>query len=364
MRIICQHAEETPKIFNTKDKNAMTSFIQTNKPFMFTISILAILSALSACSKKAPEPAQDAKSAEAAAETPKAQEPAQDTKPAEAAVEAPKAQEPAQDTKPAEAAENSDADMTIDDIMANIKWEKGGVDRFLFEYEVPAFMEKQPAPDNHDGATYIWKDMTYKVWGANDIHDGSAKAAFDQAVGFLGHAPHYKVVKPNYYIISDFDEKSYIFYRKCVFNNALEYCEEITYPQAYKKAVNPIVKKIADFDVPKIEMKDSDFEYKNLAINPADCTVVCCKDNEGCDTGLECNTKPIVDAGFYLGSTVYRVGYIMRGGSSCVYQGEEWEKCFLQKQEFEDYIKTRKLDCAPGEDNECLYENDECVPDN
>ncbi|MBQ9818545.1 MAG: hypothetical protein IJM59_13910 [Proteobacteria bacterium] len=347
----------------------MTSFIQTNKPFAFTISILAILLALSACSKKAAESAQDAKPAEAAAETPKAAEPAQDDKPVDAAVEAPKAQEPAQDDKPAEAAaapqkaENSDADMTIDDIMANIKWEKGGVDRFLFEYEVPAFMEKQPAPDNHDGATYIWKEMTYKVWGANDMHDGSAKAAFDQAVGFLGHAPHYKVVKPNYYIISDFDEKSYIFYRKCVFNNALEYCEEITYPQAYKTAVNPIVKKIADFDVPKMEMEDSDFEYKYLAINPADCTVVCCKENEGCDTGFECNTKPIVDAGFHLGSTVYRVGYIMRGGSSCVYQGEQWEKCFLQKQEFEDYIKSKKLDCAPGEDKECLYENDECVPD-
>ena len=37
----------------------MTSFIQTNKPFMFTISILAILLALNACSKKAAEPAQD-----------------------------------------------------------------------------------------------------------------------------------------------------------------------------------------------------------------------------------------------------------------------------------------------------------------
>ena len=103
----------------------MTSFIQTNKPFAFTISILAILLALSACSKKAAEPAQDAKPAEATAETPKAAEPAQDAKPVEAAVEAPKAQEPAQDTKSAEAAapkkaENSDADMTIEDIMADI----------------------------------------------------------------------------------------------------------------------------------------------------------------------------------------------------------------------------------------------------
>ena len=43
--------------------------------------------------------------------------------------------------------------------------------------------------------------------------------------------------------------------------------------------------------------------------------------------------------------------------------GEQWEKCFLQKQEFDDYIKTKKLDCDSGEDNECLYENDECVPD-
>ena len=109
--------------------------------------------------------------------------------------------------------------------------------------------------------------------------------------------------------------------------------------------------------------EDADFEYKNLAINPADCTVTCCKENEGCQSGLECNTKSIVDAGFYLGSTVYRVGYIMRGGTSCIYQGEQWEKCFLQKQEFENYIKVQNLNCAPGEDNECLYENDDCEPD-
>ncbi len=327
---------------------------------------LASLFMLCACDKKA-----DKTSAKKSAESAPVQEvesaDTQEAKPAEAAAEMPKAEEIVQDNKPAEAAaelpraEKADADLTIDDIMANMKWEKGGIDRFQFEYEVPAFMEKQPAPDNLDGSTYKWKDLTYKVWGANDMHDGSAKAAFDQAAKMLGHAPHYKVVKSNYYIISDYNEKNDIFYRKCVFKNALEYCEEVSYPQSYKAAVDPIVKKIASFDVP--EMEDSDFEYNNLAINPADCTVVCCKENEGCDTGLACNTKPIVDAGFYLGATVYRVGYIMRGGSSCIYQGEQWEKCFLQKQEFEDYIKAQKLDCAPGEDNECLYENDECVPD-
>lgn len=109
--------------------------------------------------------------------------------------------------------------------------------------------------------------------------------------------------------------------------------------------------------------EDADFEYKNLAINPNDCTVTCCKEKEGCESGLECNTKPIVDAGFYLGSTVYRVGYIMRGGPFCTYHGEQWEKCFLQKHEFENYIKTQNLNCLPEEDNECLYENDDCVPD-
>ena len=110
-------------------------------------------------------------------------------------------------------------------------------------------MEKQPAPDNLDGATYVWKDLTYKVWGANDMHDGSAKAAFDQAVKLLGHAPHENVVESDYYIISDFDEKNDIFYRKCVFNNALVYCEEVSYPQDYKTAVVPIVNKIASFRI-------------------------------------------------------------------------------------------------------------------
>ena len=74
----------------------MKSFQHQNRIFMLTICILAMLSALSACSKKAPESAQDAKPIEAAAEAPKADEPAQDAKPAEATAEAPKANEQAQ----------------------------------------------------------------------------------------------------------------------------------------------------------------------------------------------------------------------------------------------------------------------------
>ena len=74
----------------------MKSFLHQNRIFMLTICILAMLSALSACSKKAPEPAQDAKPAEAAAESPKANEQAaaNEEKPAEAAPEPPKAPEP------------------------------------------------------------------------------------------------------------------------------------------------------------------------------------------------------------------------------------------------------------------------------
>lgn len=73
----------------------MKSFQHQNRIFMLTICILAMLSALSACSKKAPEPAQNAKPIEAAAEAPKANEPAQDAKPAEAVAETPKANEQA-----------------------------------------------------------------------------------------------------------------------------------------------------------------------------------------------------------------------------------------------------------------------------
>ena len=74
----------------------MKSFPHQNRIFMLTICILAMLSALSACSKKAPEPTQDAKPAEAAAEAPKANEQAaaNEEKPAEAAPEPQKAPEP------------------------------------------------------------------------------------------------------------------------------------------------------------------------------------------------------------------------------------------------------------------------------
>ena len=74
----------------------MKSFQHQNRIFMLTICILAMLSALSACSKKAPEPAQDAKPIEAAAEAPKANEQAQanEEKKAEAEPEPEKAPEP------------------------------------------------------------------------------------------------------------------------------------------------------------------------------------------------------------------------------------------------------------------------------
>ena len=199
------------------------------------IFAFASLFILSACGKKADKASAEQSHESAAIQEVKSDN-AQETKPAEAAAKMPRA-------------EKADVDMTIDDITANIKWEKGNIDRFSFEYEVPAYMEKQPAPDNLDGATYVWKDLTYKVWGANDMHDGSAKAAFDQAVKLLGHATHENVVESDYYIISDFDEKNDIFYRKCVFNNALVYCEEVSYPQDYKTAVVPIVNKIASFRI-------------------------------------------------------------------------------------------------------------------
>ena len=242
------------------------------------IIAFAVLVSLCACSKKDADTqkndnntmAQAAKPADAQnnAEAPKNAEPAD----AQAVAQAKDANNADADDKsgtkpdtpvPVEEKVNDKAgdaapdNATIDEKMASIKWEKGGVDRFLFAYEVPAFMQKQPAPDNNDGATYIWKELTFKVWGANDMHDGSAKAAFDEDVRFLGHAPHYKVVKSNYYIISDYEENN-IFYRKCVFNNSLEYCEEVSYPQSYKAAVDPIVKKIAAFDVPKMEMEEQE----------------------------------------------------------------------------------------------------------
>ena len=246
------------------------------KLFVFALASLFILSA---CGKKA-DKAPTEKSPESVPVQEVKADNAQETKPAEVAAETPKAEEKVQDPKPAETpkTEKSDADMTIDELEAKYKTERG--ERMECDLEDPE-------------GPYSCK-------------------AFIESGG-------------------------------CHCNRTACYCPD----------GNPIT---AD--------EDADFEYKNLAINPDNCTVTCCKANVGCDSGLECNTKPIVDAGFVLGSTVYRVGHIVRGGSSCIYQGEAWEKCFLKKKEFEDYIKTQKLDCAPGKDNECLYENDECAGNN
>jgi hypothetical protein len=52
---------------------------------------------------------------------------------------------------------------TIEQKVADLKWRQDRVDRFGFDYEVPVFMQKMPAPDNNDGATYKWKDLTFKV---------------------------------------------------------------------------------------------------------------------------------------------------------------------------------------------------------
>ena len=140
-------------------------------------------------------------------------------------------------------------DGTIEEKMAGLKWELGHVGRFDFDYEAPGFMKEMPAPANNDGSTYAWKDMVFLVWGAHDSDEGNVQKAFDSKVEFLGHAPHYKVIKSDNYIMSDYTKEGKIFYRKCIYKYELEFCEELQYPKEYKAAVEPIVKKIAAFDV-------------------------------------------------------------------------------------------------------------------
>ena len=140
-------------------------------------------------------------------------------------------------------------DGTIEEKMASLKWESDVVGRFDFDYEAPAFMKEMPAPANNDGSTYRWKDMAFKVWGAVDMYDGSAQKAFESSVEFLGHAPHYKLVKANSYIMSDYTKDGLIFYKKCVYKFEYEFCEQLEYPKDYKEVVEPMVKKVAAFDV-------------------------------------------------------------------------------------------------------------------
>lgn len=139
---------------------------------------------------------------------------------------------------------------TIEEKMSSLKWESAYNTRFEFDYEFPSFMKTLPPPANNDGLTYQWKDMFFLVWGSHDVlFEGSAQKAYDFTIQNYDHKPHYKVVKSNYYIISDYTKEGNIFYMKCILKNELEYCMEVEYPKDYKDAVDPIVKKIAAFDV-------------------------------------------------------------------------------------------------------------------
>ncbi|MBO4351534.1 MAG: hypothetical protein J6A01_11400 [Proteobacteria bacterium] len=241
---------------------------------MYKILIVSIgLAALVGCKSKDPEATQKKQAVETAAaespakeETPNPEaakpEPAKEVLP-EAAAEPENGDTPKVAELPEQQALVADADSedneeddtvpqdgTIEEKMAGMKWESGYVSRFDFRYEVPDFMKIMPPPANNDGSTYAWKDMVFMVWGAHDVlAEGDAKKAFDSDVESLGHAPHYKVVKSDNYIISDYKNDGKIFYRKCVYKYELEFCEELVYPKEYKEAVDPIVKKIAAFDV-------------------------------------------------------------------------------------------------------------------
>ena len=221
--------------------------------------IIAILCLCTLCGCKSKEIKQDAPAASATEKQSDTTQAKQDAAPAvkEAVPEVAKDENPKDDAdiqqNDAEDEEDEDyeipQDGTIEEKMASLKWESDVVGRFDFDYEAPSFMKEMPAPANNDGATYRWKDMAFKVWGAHDMYDGSAQKAFDSSVEFLGHAPHYKDVKANSYIMSDYTKDGLIFYRKCVYKYEYEFCEQLEYPKDYKQAVEPMVKKVAAFDV-------------------------------------------------------------------------------------------------------------------
>lgn len=123
-----------------------------------------------------------------------------------------------------------------------------------------------------------------------------------------------------------------------------------------------------------IEDENADPEHKYLAVDPWSCVVTHCHKYAGFeDNGLACDTQDILASGYALGSTTFKLGEIMRGGSDCVYQGEDNIKCFLTEKEYKDYILYNHLDCGlipecledPGCEvgPECFYETRECAPD-
>ncbi len=404
---------------------------------MLTICILAMLSALSACSKKAPEPAQDAKPAEAAAEAPKAnvQAAANEEKPAEAALEPPKAPEP--DDNHTDLALDKECvvthcknykgpghywlDCDTDDIVeagfgfgdkvAAINYKKGKpVYRVHIQgrgdncvtqghYADKCFVDQgsyiKYITDNQlicnyedDGTTCIYDDDEHKkcrskklkfafpnfknTWADKADADLTKDELEAKYISFWGKRIGCDLENDE----GGYACKGFVNGEFCHCNNKGDcYCPdgdpvtagEFPPDSCTKNVCNPLKPKdcrevmtaCPDDEADIDEDEDDEPWQALLAINPKDCTVTHCKDFTGFENnGLACDTDNIVEADFVFGDTVYRVGHFVHD-NACNPQGEEWDKCFLKKQDFQNYIKSQKLDCKPGKDKECLYENED-----
>lgn len=119
--------------------------------------------------------------------------------------------------------------------------------RFAYSISYPAnLLKPQGEAENGDGQAFRAADgrAEMRVWGQNNVNNDSLKAVYDQAVSEWGKGVSYKVMKPDWFVVSALVDGK-IHYRKTMLRKDVFKTFEIEYDQSQKATYDPVTARIS-----------------------------------------------------------------------------------------------------------------------
>jgi hypothetical protein len=119
--------------------------------------------------------------------------------------------------------------------------------RFAYSISYPAnLLKPQGEAENGDGQAFRSEDghAVMRVWGGYNANNDSLRAVYDQAVNEWGAGVSYKVMKPDWFVVSALVNGK-IHYRKTMLRKDVLKTFEIEYDESQKATYDSITARIA-----------------------------------------------------------------------------------------------------------------------
>jgi len=119
--------------------------------------------------------------------------------------------------------------------------------RFAYSISYPAnLLEPQGEAENGDGQTFRAADgrAEMRVWGGYNANNDSLRAVYEQAVNEWGAGVSYKVIKPDWFVVTALVNGK-IHYRKTMLRKDVLKTFEIEYDQSQKATYDSITARVA-----------------------------------------------------------------------------------------------------------------------